>query len=383
MSALTIVTGPPAGGKSTYVREHAQPGDVIVDFDVLATALGSQSRHDAPKAIADVTFAAREAAIDKVVDDVEADAWIIHTQPQKEWIAEYRAAGAEFVEVDPGLDECLKRAEGDDRPEGTADVIRDWYRIRNADDTNKTTNPSMKSGSHLMSAVQTHDARMKIKAAGEPDGLIEGQILAYASVFGNVDSYGDVVQAGAFDATLKSWGESGRVIPLLYGHNMSDPNYNIGAIDPSDAVEDENGLLVKATFDLDNPTAAQVYKLVKGRRLSELSFAFEVVSSSDEGQTRLLTELNLYEVSIVVVGANPATEIVAVKSAIEGLKAGRAISAKNEAGLREAQKSMQSAIETIDSVLETEAQRSSSDEDVKSKISEPVPLAAEYAMYFS
>ncbi|MGB3301786.1 MAG: HK97 family phage prohead protease [Gordonia sp. (in: high G+C Gram-positive bacteria)] len=231
-----------------------------------------------------------------------------------------------------------------------------------------------------MTAVTTRNARMTIKAAGENEGgLVEGQILAYASVFGNVDSYGDIVQAGAFDATLKAWSESGRVIPLLYGHNMSDPNYNIGAIE--EASEDENGLLVKATFDLDNPTAAQVYKLVKGRRLSELSFAFDVVSSTDEGQTRLLTELNLYEVSIVVVGANPATEIVAVKSAVKGLKAGRAISAKNEAGLREAQAAMKSAIDTIDAVLDTEAQRSSSDKDAKSD-AKPVPLAAEYATYF-
>ena len=235
-----------------------------------------------------------------------------------------------------------------------------------------------------MTTVQTRDARMKIKAAGEPDGLAEGQIEAYASIFGNVDSYGDVVEQGAFAASLKSWEDSGRVIPLLYGHNMSDPNYNIGSVDA--AVEDEKGLRVKATFDLDNPVAAQVYRLVKARRLSELSFAFDVVTSTDEGKTRLLKELDLYEVSIVVVGANPATEIVAVKSAIEGLKAGRAISTKNATSLREAQASMKSAIDSIDAVLETEAQGTPSaaeDDDESTKMTASGPLAAEYEMYFS
>lgn len=380
--AITVVTGPPASGKSTHVREHAEPGDIVVDFDVLATAFGSPDRHDAPKDVADVAFAARAAAIEQILDGVDADAWIIHTQPKAEWIAEYEAADAVFVEIDPGLEACLKQAEDDGRPEWTADVIRDWYRQRNADDTNKTATPSTK-GAPAMSAVQTRDARFQIKAAGKADGLEEGQILAYASVFGNVDSYGDVVAAGAFSATLKSWGESGRIIPLLYGHNMSDPAYNIGGIVPSDAVEDETGLLVKATFDLDNPTAAQVYKLVKGRRLNELSFAFDVVSSTGEGESRVLNELNLYEVSIVVVGANPATEIVAVKSAIAGLKAGRAISAKNEASLREAQRSMIEAVESIDAVLTTEAQqRSSADDDEESKSSAPVPLAAELIFEF-
>ena len=381
MSALTIVTGPPAGGKSTYVREHAKDGDVIVDFDVLAQALGSTSRHDAPEPIAAVAFAAREAAIEKILDGVDTGAWIIHTQPQAEWIDAYKAAGAEFVEVDPGLEECLKHAEDDDRPEWTAQVIRDWYKQRHADDTNKTR-PTSTKGAPDMSAVQTRYARFQIKAAGKADGLEEGQIVAYASVFGNIDSYGDIVAPGAFAATLKAWQESGRIIPLLYGHNMSDPNYNIGGIDPADAVEDDNGLLVKATFDLDNPTAAQVYKLIKGRRLNELSFAFDVVSFTDEGKSRVLDELNLYEVSIVVVGANPATEIVAVKSAVEGLKAGRAISAKNEKSLREAQESMRSAIETIDTVLTTEAeQRSSADTDAKSHAA-PVPLDAELMFEF-
>jgi uncharacterized protein len=38
----------------------------------------------------------------------------------------------------------------------------------------------------------TKNAAIQLKA-GPQDGLSEGQFVAYASVFGNIDSYGDVV----------------------------------------------------------------------------------------------------------------------------------------------------------------------------------------------
>ena len=38
---LYVVTGPPCGGKSTYVREHAKPGDFVIDLDRLALAITS------------------------------------------------------------------------------------------------------------------------------------------------------------------------------------------------------------------------------------------------------------------------------------------------------------------------------------------------------
>ena len=108
--------------------------------------------------------------------------------------------------------------------------------------------------------------------------LKAGQMLAYASVFGNVDSYGDVVVKGAFTNTLADWRQrKDRNIPLLYGHDMADPHKNIGVI--LEAEEDERGLKVLAQFD-DDDTAQKVYRLVKAGRVSELSFAFDTVKSA-------------------------------------------------------------------------------------------------------
>lgn len=185
-------------------------------------------------------------------------------------------------------------------------------------------------------------ADLKVKAAGTEDGLEDGQFTAYASVFGNVDSYGDIVVAGAFAESLKGWEESGNVIPLLFGHNMSDPDYNIGAI--VKAEEDEHGLLVTAQLDLESPKGAQVYRLIKGRRVSQMSFAYEVLDAAgaeQDGEAVVeLRRLKLYEVSVVPIGANQETEITAVKAAAAalagGLKEGRVLSVKHMDSLRAA-----------------------------------------------
>ena len=42
---IHVVTGPPCAGKSTYIREHAADGDVLVDYDELAQALGRKELH--------------------------------------------------------------------------------------------------------------------------------------------------------------------------------------------------------------------------------------------------------------------------------------------------------------------------------------------------
>ncbi|MST50578.1 HK97 family phage prohead protease [Mobiluncus holmesii] len=201
--------------------------------------------------------------------------------------------------------------------------------------------------------------------AGPDDGLGEGIFEAYASVFGNVDSYGDVVAKGAFANTLQKWAESGNVIPALYGHNMGDPFYNIGAV--THAEEDEHGLKVEVQLDLENPTAVQVYKLMKGRRLSQMSFAFDVLASGetevDGEKANELRELQLFEVSVVPVGANQETEILSVKSQADalarGLKEGRVLAAKHINSLRKAQEAIGEVIEAAEATRESENAKAS------------------------
>ena len=159
------------------------------------------------------------------------------------------------------------------------------------------------------------DYSVQFKAEGD-DG---GHIVAYAATFDREpDSYGDVIAPGAFKNTLDEWKESGNVIPLLFGHRTDDPSMNIGGADSIE--EDERGLRIEATFDKDSETAQYVRRLVLEKRLSKLSFAYDVL---DEGTITLddgrkaneLREIKLYEVSLVPIPANGHAEVVEAKSA--------------------------------------------------------------------
>lgn len=155
---------------------------------------------------------------------------------------------------------------------------------------------------------------ISVKADGQEQGLF----TAYASTFTRTpDSYGDVVAPGAFKDSLEEWAASGNVIPVLWGHDFSDPYKNIGSV--VEAFEDEHGLKVTGQLDMDNPLAQQVYRLLKAKRVSQMSFAFDVLDSvliqEDGEQKHELRKLKLYEVSIVPVGANQDTEILEVKHA--------------------------------------------------------------------
>lgn len=203
---------------------------------------------------------------------------------------------------------------------------------------------------------------VKVKAAGEVDGLEEGQFEAIVSVFGNKDSYGDIVQPGAFADTLKEWEASGNPIPVYYSHRMDDPDFNIGHV--VEAKETDEGLWVKAQIDLDPEAkkAAQVYRLLKGRRLTQFSFAYDIIDggweTKGEEEFYALRKLKVYEVGPTPIGANQETELLGVKSAAEhaakfaaDVKAGRVLSAKNESTLREAAASLDAASKSITDVL--------------------------------
>lgn len=204
---------------------------------------------------------------------------------------------------------------------------------------------------------------MKIKSlpvsfkAGPDDGLAEGEFLVYPSTFTRTpDSYGDVVAKGAFEENIKAWKASGDVLPGMYLH---DPNQIVAAA--IDMGEDDHGWWVKGVFD-DDPAAQRIYKLVKGKRLSSLSFAYDTL---DEGAVQLadgvkaneLRKLAVHEFSFLPKGyaANPDTSVVAVKSAVEmlttSIKAGRVLSAKNEESLRGVVETLGGALSDIKNVL--------------------------------
>lgn len=143
--ALIVVTGPPAGGKSTWVREHARPGDIIVDYDLLAGALTAPSAdaHDHTRTVRDVAFRARSAAIREALKHLDqVDVYLIHSLPSADVAAKYAEHGARIVTVDPGRDVVMARIMRE-RPASARAVAERWYATQS--DTQAVTQRSSRN----------------------------------------------------------------------------------------------------------------------------------------------------------------------------------------------------------------------------------------------
>jgi len=131
---LYIVTGPPAAGKSTWVRENAKYGDITIDYDAIAGTLTPPGGkpHDWPAHIKAVTKAARRAAIDTAVQlSGQHAVYVIDSSPSARLLDEYRQRGAQIITIDPGRATVMDRAKRE-RPWRIQQAAKQWY-DKNAD----------------------------------------------------------------------------------------------------------------------------------------------------------------------------------------------------------------------------------------------------------
>lgn len=177
---------------------------------------------------------------------------------------------------------------------------------------------------------KTSPAAFKLAPIQTDDGG-DREFEAIVSVFNNKDLGGDIVRPGAYKDTLAAWQQAGDPISTLWSHRMDDPEYNIGylkdvdEVAPGDAriplhankwVQENGGLWVRGCLDVDNNvTAAQTWNLLHKRRVTQFSFAYDVLDErpGQDGSNELL-KLWLYEVSITPIGMNPMTELIGAKS---------------------------------------------------------------------
>jgi HK97 family phage prohead protease len=130
-------------------------------------------------------------------------------------------------------------------------------------------------------------------------------IEAYGAYFENVDSYGDVIKAGAFAKFLKS--EDAQRVKLCWQHNFDDV---LGVI--IEMGEDERGLWFKAMIS-NTALGKDAATLIEDGALNEFSIGYSTreaeYPSEDEqrasGVYRYLKEVYLYEISLVTRAANP------------------------------------------------------------------------------
>lgn len=158
------------------------------------------------------------------------------------------------------------------------------------------------------------DVRLEVKAI-EDDGTIEG----YGSVFGVRDTYSDIVAPGAFTATLAAHKAKSTMPALLWQHRMDEP---IGVWKSMD--EDDKGLAVRGQLAMDTVRGREAHSLLKLGALNGLSIGFFSKSwiYDRESDVRTLTEIDLWETSLVTFPANSKARVTAVKSieAMESLR---------------------------------------------------------------
>ena len=168
-----------------------------------------------------------------------------------------------------------------------------------------------------------------------------GTISGYFSTYDRIpDSYGDIVAPGAFEKTIEKREESGHPFPLCWNHDLDQI---IGKVD---SIEDtEKGPLMTASF-FNTPLAQEKREIVKSGVVYQFSFAYdvkdaEVVELEDGTKANELRELDLYEVSIVPIPANPLAEVT-------DIKAGRRNSKSDEEAIKQAITLLQGVLDNED-----------------------------------
>ncbi len=116
--------------------------------------------------------------------------------------------------------------------------------------------------------------------------IIEG----YAALFGVADQMGDVVRAGAFAASLARRAEP---LPMLAEHER-----RLLAGYWTEVKEDGRGLYLRGEIRDDLPGAARA-KCMIARGVDGLSIGFVPIVAHARGEGRVLSEIELLEVSIV------------------------------------------------------------------------------------
>ncbi len=126
---LYVVTGPPAAGKSSWIRAHAKPADIVIDLDLIALAMAGPGadHHNHGEVLLRVVHRARQAAIHEAEQHLDTvDVYLIHTMPQAKARTHYKRIGARIITVDPGRAIVEQRVK-DMRQPGMSAVVTRWY----------------------------------------------------------------------------------------------------------------------------------------------------------------------------------------------------------------------------------------------------------------
>ncbi len=154
------------------------------------------------------------------------------------------------------------------------------------------------------------DYGLELKFHRPQEGLQLGADLTvsgYASVFGLRDQGGDTVAPGAYRRSLGALAARGGRVKMLWQH---DPGQPIGVWD--ELREDGRGLWVHGRLLAEVARAREAAALVSAGAIEGLSIGYRTVKSERDAKGgRVLTELELWEVSLVTFPMLPEARVAA------------------------------------------------------------------------
>jgi HK97 family phage prohead protease len=128
-----------------------------------------------------------------------------------------------------------------------------------------------------------------------------GEIVGNAWPFGSPDSVGDIITKGAFGSIAPDMG-------ILFQHDPSDV---IGSW--NEVAEADTGLIVKGQLHMDRPRARTIRRMIQQGLVSGLSIGFKSKASTRQGRNRIISALDLFEISVVRSPSHPRARITSAK----------------------------------------------------------------------
>jgi hypothetical protein len=128
---LTIVCGPPASGKTTLVKDRADSTDAVICLDSIMAHINPRYQHwqrDLNRADFNHAIRARNAMLAQLSRATSGKAWFIISAPTEGERAWWQGKlGGDVILLDPGLEECKRRASNRGTPRALSGIDK-WYR---------------------------------------------------------------------------------------------------------------------------------------------------------------------------------------------------------------------------------------------------------------
>lgn len=192
-----------------------------------------------------------------------------------------------------------------DRSKITNTINRYYTRMSNMFDDDNMESPLKSENEEIEQKHMEVSAELLLKADSD-DGTFSG----YASIFGNKDLGGDIVEEGAFVKSLRK--RKAKQVKMLWQHKTDMP---IGVYDRIS--EDGDGLKVSGRLALGTQGGKDAYELLKMGAIDGLSIGYKADPAKqhydEKRRRRYLKEVDLMEISLVTFPMNPKATIQAVK----------------------------------------------------------------------